>query len=221
MNRFLTIIKRDLRLNLRQGGDGLMMVMFFLLVCIMFPLGIGPEHDILASIAPGIIWVAALLASMLSLDRLFLTDYEDGSLELLVITPIPLECIVIAKIIAHWFTTSVPLIIATPLLAILLNLHEKGFQVLIFTLLLGTPTLSLIGAIGAALVLGSKRGSVLLFLLILPLYIPVLIFGVSAANVVMDGFEAKAQLAILGGILACMLLIAPFACAVALRQAIE
>ncbi|GAB6052072.1 heme exporter protein CcmB [Magnetospira thiophila] len=221
MSGFWIIVRRDLRLALRQGSDSMMVVMFFVLTCILFPFGVGPEPNILARIAPGVIWVAALLASMLSLERLFLTDYEDGSLELLGTSPLPLEFIVLAKITAHWLTTGLPLIIATPLLAVLLNMHEAGFWVLVAALALGTPTLSLIGAIGAALILGARRGGVLLSLLVLPLYIPVLIFGVSAVDAVVGGFAAKTQLLILAGMLVVSIPLAPFAASAALRQALE
>ena len=221
MNGFIRILKRDLHLATRQGMDNMMVVMFFVLVVVLFPFGVGPEPNILARIAAGIIWVAALLASMLSLERLFQTDYEDGSLELLSLSPIALEVIVLAKVTAHWLTTGLPLIIAAPLLAVLLNMNTEGFPMLILALVLGTPSLSLVGAVGAALILGSRRGGVLLALLILPLYIPVLIFGVSAVDAVVNGFEAKAQLLILGAFLIAALPLCPWAAAAGLRQAIE
>ena len=221
MNGFIIILKRDLHLSTRQGMDNMMVVMFFVLVVVLFPFGVGPEPNILARIAAGIIWVAALLASMLSLERLFQTDYEDGSLELLSLSPIALEVIVLAKVTAHWLTTGLPLIIAAPLLAVLLNMNTEGFPMLILALVLGTPSLSLVGAVGAALILGSRRGGVLLALLILPLYIPVLIFGVSAVDAVVNGFEAKAQLLILGAFLIAALPLCPWAAAAGLRQAIE
>ena len=221
MNGFIRILKRDLHLATRQGMDNMMVAMFFVLVVVLFPFGVGPEPNILARIAAGIIWVAALLASMLSLERLFQTDYEDGSLELLSLSPVALEVIVLAKVTAHWLTTGLPLIIAAPLLAVLLNMNTEGFPMLILALVLGTPSLSLVGAVGAALILGSRRGGVLLALLILPLYIPVLIFGVSAVDAVVNGFEAKAQLLILGACLIAALPLCPWAAAAGLRQAIE
>ena len=184
MNGFLQIVRRDLHLAMRQGMDSLMVVAFFVIAVVLFPFGVGPESNILARIAPGVIWVAALLSSMLSLERLFQADYEDGSLELLALQPVALEITVMAKVTVHWLTTGLPLIVATPLLAVLMNLPEEGFQPFLIALLLGTPTLSLIGAIGAALILGSRRGGILLSLLVLPLYIPVLIFGVSAVDAV-------------------------------------
>ena len=221
MNGFMSILKRDLHLASRQGMDNMMVVMFFVLVVVLFPFGVGPEPNILARIAAGVIWVAALLASMLSLERLFQADYEDGSLELLSLSPTAFEVIVLAKVTAHWLTTGFPLIIAAPLLAILLNMNTEGFPVLILALVLGTPSLSLVGAVGAALILGSRRGGVLLALLILPLYIPVLIFGVSAVDAVVNGFEVKAQLLILGAFLIAAIPLCPWAAAAGLRQAIE
>ena len=221
MNGFLAILKRDLHLATRQGMDNMMVVMFFVIAVVLFPFGVGPEPNILARIAAGVIWVAALLASMLSLERLFQTDFEDGSLELLSLSPITLEVAVLAKVAAHWLTTGLPLIIAAPLLAVLLNVNTEGFPMLILALLLGTPSLSLIGAVGAALILGSRRGGVLLALLILPLYIPVLIFGVSAIDAVIGGFEANAQLLILGAFLMGALALCPWAAAAGVRQAIE
>ena len=221
MNGFIRILKRDLHLATRQGMDNMMVVMFFVLVVVLFPFGVGPEPNILARIAAGVIWVAALLASMLSLERLFQADYEDGSLELLSLSPTAFEVIVLAKVTAHWLTTGFPLIIAAPLLAILLNMNTEGFPVLILALVLGTPSLSLVGAVGAALILGSRRGGVLLALLILPLYIPVLIFGVSAVDAVVNGFEVKAQLLILGAFLIAAISLCPWAAAAGLRQAIE
>ncbi len=221
MKGFSSILKRDLHLAMRQGMDNMMVVMFFVIAVVLFPFGVGPEPNILARIAAGVIWVAALLASMLSLERLFQTDFEDGSLELLTLSPIALEIIVLAKITAHWLTTGLPLIVAAPLLAVLLNMNAEGFPMLILALMLGTPSLSLIGAVGAALILGSRRGGVLLALLILPLYIPVLIFGVSAVDAVIGGFESKAQLLILGAFLMGALPLCPWAAAAGVRQAIE
>ena len=219
--QFLRILKRELNLALRQGMDSMMVVMFFVIAVVLFPFGIGPEANILARIAPGVIWVAALLASMLSLERLFQLDYEDGSLELLALQPFPLELTVLAKICAHWLTTGLPLIATAPLLAILMNMDMETLSILLISLLLGTPVLSLIGAIGAALVLGSRRGGVLISLLILPLYIPVLIFGVGAIDAVSGGFAAKSHLMILGGLLVAALPLCPWAGAAALRQAVE
>ena len=166
MSRLVEIIHRDLRLALRQGSDSVMVVTFFVLTVILFPFGIGPEENILERVSPGVLWVTALLASMLSLDRLFQADYEDGSLELLALTPTPLEVLVIGKVVAHWLTTALPLMVAAPLLAVLLHMNGDGFVSLLLSMVLGTPTLSLIGAMGAALVLGARRGGVLLSLLV-------------------------------------------------------
>jgi heme exporter protein B len=198
-----------------------MVVMFFVIAVVLFPFGVGPEPNVLARIGPGVIWVAALLASMLSLERLFKADYEDGSLELLAMEPVALEAVVLAKVAAHWLTTGLPLIVAAPVLAVLMNMPADGFGLLILTLALGTPTLSLIGAIGAALVLGSRLGGVLLALLILPLYIPVLIFAVGGLEAALAGFPAKAPLLVLAGLFLGALALAPWVGAAALRQALD
>jgi len=221
LNRLATVILRDLRLALRQGSDSLMVVGFFVLTVTLFPFGLGPESNLLERTAAGILWVTALLASMLSLDRLFQGDYEDGSLELLTLTPTALEILVIGKIVAHWLTTALPILVAAPVLALLLHLHEDAFPALMLTLLLGTPTLSLIGAMGAALVLGARRGGVLLSLLILPLYVPVLIFSVGAVDAAAQGLPVRGHLLILGGMLLAALPLAPLATVAALRQAVE
>lgn len=221
MIRFFEVVRRDLRLALRQGSDSLMVVTFFVLTVVLFPFGIGPEAGILERVAPGVLWVTALLASMLSLDRLFQADYEDGSLELLVLTPTSLMVVVLAKVLAHWLTTGLPLLVAAPLLAVLLHMNGDGFGVLMATMLIGTPVLSLIGAIGAALVLGARRGGVLVSLLILPLYVPVLIFGVGAIDAAVLGLSAQPHVLILGAMLAACLPLAPWATAAALRQALE
>ena len=221
IKQFYRILRRELSLAFRQGMDSMMVVMFFVIAVVLFPFGIGPEQNILARIAPGTIWVAALLASMLSLERLFQVDYEDGSLELLVLQPVPLEITVMAKITAHWLTTGVPLIITAPLLAVMMNMDMNTLGILLVSLCLGTPVLSLIGSIGAALVLGSRRGGVLISLLILPLYIPVLIFGSGAVEAVAGGFGAKSHLMILGGLLVAALPLCPWAGSAALRQAVE
>jgi len=221
MSRFFEVVRRDLRLALRQGSDSLMVVTFFVLTVVLFPFGIGPEAGILERVSAGVLWVTALLASMLSLDRLFQTDYEDGSLELLVLTPTSLMVVVMGKVLAHWLTTGLPLLAAAPILAVLLHMNSDGFTVLMLTMALGTPVLSLIGAIGAALVLGARRGGVLVSLLILPLYVPVLIFGVGAIDAAVQGLSAEPHLLILGAMLAACLPLAPWATSAALRQALE
>src|SRR5689334_12233686 len=199
MSAFRLLVLRDLRLALRQGGDAAMVVAFFVLTVILFPFGVGPEADLLARIAPGILWVTALLAALLSLERLFLADWEDGSLEALALMPLSLEAQVLAKCLAHWLVAGLPLIVVAPLLA-LLHLDAAGYPVLVLSLLLGTPTLSLIGAVGAALSLGARRGGVLLSLLVLPLYIPVLIFGVAAVEAAIGGFGVRPHLLLLGAL---------------------
>lgn len=221
MTALLAILKRDLQLAMRQGIDTLVVVFFFVLATVLFPFGVGPEPALLTRIAPGVVWVMALLASLLSLERLFQNDYEDGGLDLLVLSPLPLELIVLAKCAAHWLTTGVPLLAAAPLLAILLDLPADGFGGLLLAMLLGTPTLTLVGAIGAALVLGAKRGGVLVSLLVLPLYVPVLIFGVAAVDGAVAGLPTRAHLMLLGGLFLGALALAPWAGAAALRQAVE
>ena len=210
-----------MRLAFHQGTDSVIVVAFFILAVLLFPLGIGPDQNILKQASPAIIWIAALLASILSLNRMFETDYEDGSLELLCVQPIILEVAVIAKILGHWITTALPLIIISPILGLFLNIPLEGYLGLTATLTLGTPCLSLIGSIGAALVLGARRGATLLTLLILPLYIPVLIFGVSAVNTLIQGNSPLPYFFIIGGILLGGLALAPWATAAALRQAVE
>jgi heme exporter protein B len=221
MRPFWLLIGRDLRLAFRQGADTLGAVAFFVLAVVLFPFGVGPEPAILARIAPGVIWVAALLASMLSLERLFQLDYEDGSLELLALGPIPLEATVAAKVAAHWLTTGLPLTVAAPLLAVLLQMDARGLAALVAALAIGTPLLSLIGAVGAALVLGARRGGVLLSLLVLPLYIPVLIFGVAAVDAAVFGFAVRPYLTVLAGLLIAAVVVVPWVTAAALRQALE
>jgi len=221
MGRVAALIRRDLRLALRQGMDSLMAVVFFIIACVLFAFGVGPEPNVLARIAAGVIWVAALLASMLSLERLFQADYEDGSLEMLVLAPVALELVVAAKVAAHWLTTGLPLIIAAPLLAVILNLEAEALVVLLAALALGTPGLSLIGAVGAALILGSRRGGVLLSLLVLPLYIPMLIFGVAAVDAAAGGYAVRPHLLVLAGLLVGAIALAPWAAAAAVRQAVE
>ena len=221
MGAFLSLLRRDLRLALRQGSDSLMIVIFFVVVVVLFPLAIGPEQKILSRVSAGIIWVAALLAAMLSMDRLFETDYDDGSLDLLVLAPHPIEILVLAKVLAHWLTTGLPLIIISPLLGIFLHMQPNGLWVMILSLLLGTPVLSLIGSIGAALTLGSRRSGVLISLLILPLFIPVLIFGVSAVDAALMDLPVRPQLLLLGALFLGAFALSPWASAAALRHAVE
>ena len=215
------LVRRDLRLAFRGGTDAMMGVIFFVLAAILFPFGVGPDAAILPRIGGGIIWVVALLAALLSLERMFAGDQEDGSLDLLYLSPVSLGQLALAKAIAHWLTSGVLLLIASPVLALLYNMPSAAFLPLVFTMLLGTPTLSLVGGIGAALTLGARRGGVLLALLLLPLYIPVLIFGAGAIDGAIAGRDITPQLMILGGFLLAALALAPWATAAALRQAIE
>jgi heme exporter protein B len=198
----------------------MMVIAFFVIAVVVFPFGVGPEPQMLARIGPGVIWVAALLAAMLSMERMFQADYEDGSLELLALTPVPLELTVLAKVLSHWLTTGLPLIIVSPLLAIMMNIPPEGWGILILSLALGTPTLSLIGAVGAGLILGARRGGVLLSLLVLPLFIPILIFGVGSVDMVLNGLETKAHMLLLGGIFLGSLALTPWATAAAVREAV-
>ena len=217
----LLLIRRDLKLAFRGGSDAAMAVVFFILAATLFPFGVGPDPEVLPRIGGGVIWVVALLAAMLSLERMFSADYEDGSLEQFVLSPLPMGLVALAKIIAHWLTTGVLLLIATPVLAVLYNLPGPAFVPLIISMLLGTPTLSLIGAIGAALTLGARRSGVLISLLVLPLYIPVLIFGALVVDGALAGREFSGLLMVLGGLLLLALAAAPWTTAAALRQAIE
>jgi heme exporter protein B len=217
----LLLIRRDLKLAFRGGTDAAMAVVFFILAATLFPFGVGPDPDVLPRIGGGVIWVVALLAAMLSLERMFSADFEDGSLEQFVLSPVPLGMVALAKIIAHWLTTGVLLLIAAPVLAVFYNLPGPAFVPLIVSMLLGTPTLSLIGAIGAALTLGARRSGVLISLLVLPLYIPVLIFGALVVDGALAGREFGSLLMVLGGFLLFALAAAPWATAAALRQAIE
>lgn len=215
------LVMRDLRLALRQGSDAAMVIGFFVITVTLFPLGVGPEPNVLARIAAGVVWVTALLATMLSLDRLFQSDYEDGSTDLLVLAPIPLELVVLAKVAAHWMLTGLPLILVAPVLGALMNMPGPGYAVLIASMLLATPTLSLIGSVGAALALGARRGGILISLLVLPLYIPVLIFAVGAVDAAISGLTPRPHLLLLGAILAAALPLAPWAAAAALRHSLR
>lgn len=211
------LVARDLKLALRRRGDVANPVLFFVLAVTLFPLGIGPEPQRLAEIGPGILWVAALLATLLSLDGLFRSDFDDGALEQLLLMPQPLSVLVSAKILAHWLLTGLPLLLLAPLLGVILHLGGPGIAALMATLALGTPVLSLVGAIGIALTVGLRRGGMLLSLLVLPLYVPVLIFGAGAVAQARMGLPYDGQLALLGALLALSLSLAPLACAAALR----
>lgn len=221
MAAFVAILRRDLRLGMRGGIDSAQPLIFFVMALTLFPLGVGPAPEILERIGVGIIWVLALLAVMLSLDRLFQADADDGTLEQFALADLPLELTVLAKCLAHWIMSGLLLVIASPLLAIMLNQAADTILVLTFALLLGTPTLTLIGSVGAALLVGARRGGVLIALLVLPLYIPVLIFGVSAVEGEVMGLGGRPQLLILGAMLLAALSLTPFASAAALRLSME
>lgn len=221
MSGFFAMVMRDIRLAFRQGADASMTLMFFVIVVVLFPLGVGPEPAVLERISSGILWVTALLSAMLSLDRLFQSDFEDGTLEQLVLSPTPLSLTVLAKCTAHWLTTGVPMILISPLLALLLQMDEDVYGVMLATLVLGTPILSLLGAVGAALSLGSRRSGVLVALLVLPLTIPALIFGVGAIEAAVIGTGAKPHLLLLGALLAASLPLCPWAASAALRQSMS
>ena len=215
------IFKRDLLIAFRQRSEIIHPLIFFVMVVSLFPLAIGDDKVLLQKIAPAIIWVTALLATMLSLDTLFRSDFEDGSLEQMTLLKTPLSLLVTAKITAHWVITGLPLILITPLLAVLLYMPTESISMLLLTLLLGTPTLSLIGAVGIALTVGLRQGGVILSLLILPLYIPVLIFATLALQNSVQGFSAEAQLAMLLAILVLAITLSPFAIAAALKVSLN
>lgn len=214
-------LKRDLVLMLRRRGEVLNPLVFFALVITLFPIGISPDPDLLAIIAPGLLWVSALLAALLSLDSLFRSDYDDGSLEQLLLAHQPLTVLALAKVAVHWLLTGLPLALMAPVLGVMLALPAGSYLVLAISLALGSAILSLIGAIGAALTVGLARGGVLLSLLVLPLYIPVLIFGVGAVQAAIAGDPVGAHLAILGALLAVSLMLAPWAIAASLRISIN
>jgi len=216
-NIFFAMIKRETLIAFRQTADLLNPLLFFIIVVSLFPLGISPELSLIHTIAPGIIWIAALLATLLALDKLFRSDYEDGSLEQLLLQPVSLPYLMLAKVMAHWLLTALPLILITPLLAALLHMTPDETVTIVLSLLLGTPSLILIGAIAVALTVNLRGNGFLLALLVLPLYIPILIFGAGSVVMVGDGLSANGLFAILGAILALTLTLAPLAIAAALR----
>lgn len=213
----IALLLRDLRLTIRAGGGFGLGLGFFLILAVLVPLGVGPEGAILARIAPGILWVGALLACLLSLDRIFALDFEDGSLDLLATAPIPLEGVVSVKALAHWLTTGLPLTLAAPVLGVLFSLPVEGYVWLIVSLALGTPALSVIGTFGAALTVGLKRGGLLLSLLVLPLYIPTLIFGAEVVARGAQGLSVTTPLVLLAGITFGAAALLPFASALVIR----
>lgn len=215
------LVWRDLTLAWRRRADVLSTLFFFVIVVSLFPLGIGPETNLLRTIAPGVVWVAALLASMLSLGRLFANDYQDGTLEQIVLTPQPLYLLVLGKVFALWLVSGVPLALIAPLLGVQFGLPQNTLLILTVSLLLGTPVLSLIGAIGAALTLGLRGGGVLVSILVLPLYIPALIFGAGAVEASIMGTSPQAHISLLGAMLVLALVFAPWATAAGLRISLE
>ena len=221
MRPLIALLRRDLALASRRLADSGMALAFFVIALSLFPFGVGASPDILARIGSGVVWVVALLAVLLTLDRLWQADYEDGSLELILLAQAPLELLVAVKCLAHWLTTGLVLVVASPLLALLMNLPVEALWAVPLALLVGTPTLTLVGSIGAALLVGSRRGSVLMALLVLPLYIPVLIFGVAAVESEVMGLGGSAPILILTAMLLLALALTPFATAAALRLALE
>ncbi|EEE38250.1 heme exporter protein CcmB [Rhodobacteraceae bacterium KLH11] len=213
----IALLLRDLKLAFRAGGGFGLGLAFFLIVTVLVPFSVGPQAALLSTIAPGILWLGALLACLLSLDRLLALDWEDGSLDLLATAPLPLEAVVTIKALAHWLTTGLPLVLAAPVLGVLLNLPAPGFLWLVLSLLVGTPAMSVIGTFGAALTVGLKRGGLLLSLLVLPLYIPTLIFGAEVARRGATGIETQTPLLMLAGITAATIALLPFASAAVLR----
>jgi heme exporter protein B len=219
MSGFVALVRRDLRLGLRQGVDALVVVLFFLVAGALFPFAIGPEPERLSHLAGGIALTVAALAALLSLDRLYQTDFEDGSLDQLALSPLPLELLALAKALSHWLLTGLPLLVAAPILALMLRLPSAGQLPLLLSLALSTPILSLLGGLGAALVLGARRGGVLITFLILPLYVPVLVLGAAGLDAALSGTGGAPHWLILGGLDIAALALAPWATAAALRGA--
>ncbi|MEK9597104.1 MAG: heme exporter protein CcmB [Rhodospirillaceae bacterium] len=219
MRAFVAVLKRDLRLSIRQGADTATGLMFFIVVVALFPLAIGPDPAILGPISGGVLMVMALLAATLSFDRLFQQDFDDGTLEQLLLSPLPVEFLVLAKCLGHWLTTGLPMIILTPILGLLLNLPAVALGVMLLALGLTTVTLSLLGAVAAALTIGARRGGILVALLVLPLAVPVLIFGVGAIDAAVSMGSSRPHLLLLGAAAAVAAALAPWATAAALRQA--
>lgn len=215
------VLARDLLIAARRRSDVLTTFFFFVIVVSLFPLGVGPEPDTLREIAPGVVWVAALLAAMLSLGRMFGADFADGTLEQLVLAPQPLTALVLSKVVAHWLTTGLPLVLVAPVLGLQFDLPADALRTLIWSLLIGTPALSLIGAVGAALTLGVRGGGALTSLLVLPLFVPVLIFGAGAVVATVTGAGASGHLSLLGAMLMVSVAFSPWATAMALKISLE
>jgi heme exporter protein B len=218
---YMTLLRRDVMLAYRNRAEFANPLLFFMLVVTLLPLGIGPDTGLLSRVAPGVVWVVALLATLLALENMFRSDFDDGALELMLVSPQPLEMLVLAKVTAHWLVTGLPLLIIAPPLAMMLYLPADALPALLATLALGTPVLSLIGSIGVALTIGLRRGGMLLALVVLPLYVPVLIFATGAVDAAAAGLPVSGQLAIMGAIFIMSLTLAPFATAAALRIALN
>ncbi len=218
---FLSLLLRDLKLGIRHRNELLNPLLFFVIVVTLFPLGITPEASILKAIGPGVIWVAALLATMLGLDHLFRSDFDDGSLEQMLLSTQPMPILVLAKMLAHWCLTGLPLVLVSPLLAVFLNIPSDLIPMLMLSLVIGTPTLSFIGAIGVGLTVGLRGGGMLLSLLVLPLYVPILIFGASIVQTAISGMNPAGQFYVLGALLVFAMTLAPLATAAALRIAVH
>lgn len=221
LQAFITILQRDLILAIRHRAELMNPVLFFVLVVVLFPLGVGAEISILSKIAPGIIWIAALLSALLSLDRIFRSDMEDGSLEQMLISAQPMSLLILAKIIAHWMITGLPVVLVGPLLALFLGMPSEAIATLFISLLVGTPILSAIGAVGVALTVGLRRGGVILSLLVLPLYVPVLIFASQAVDAAAAGFPTVAPIAMLGALLLLSFSLTPWAASSALKMSVS
>jgi heme exporter protein CcmB len=222
MSAFLALIVRDIRLAYADGGAIGTALGFYLVVVALIPLGLGPDLNLLQRIGPGVLWVALLLSALLSMERIFQNDYEDGTLELLTTGPLPLEAIAAAKSLAHWIAAGIPLMLLSPLLGLLLNLEADAFAPLLLTMLAGTPALSFMGSIGAALTCGIRRGGLLLALLLLPLYIPIIIFSLASVNALTAGYEGWiSPFSILCAITLASMVLSPVASAAALRNAIQ
>ena len=214
----IALLLRDIRLAVRAGGGFGLGLAFFLIVVVLVPFAVGPETALLSRIAPGVLWIGGLLACLLSLDRIFALDREDGTLDLLATSPLPLEGVVSIKALAHWVTTGVPLVLAAPVLAVLMSLPPEGFRWLVISLLIGTPALSVIGTFGAALTVGIKRGGLLMSLLVLPLYVPTLIFGAEVARAGAEGLAIETPLVLLAALTCVTIAVLPFASAAVLRM---
>ena len=218
MKKFFALVQRDLILVYRSANDAWVVLFFFVIAVTLFPLGIGPDPSVLQQFSGGIIWICALLSAMLSLDGVFQSDFDDGSLDQMILTSYPLELLVLGKCLVHWLTTGFPILLISPVLATMLNMNLDSYSTLLITMLLGTPTISLMGGVGAALVLGSRLSGVLISLIILPLIIPILIFSVAAINASGEGMEISSAVKLLGALLIISSVFCPWATAATLRH---